>query len=61
MPVKIIFKRRNTLKIFLGAIQFLLNLMQLLQHIEKIYFFHFLDLLLLFLSSQENQFMNHHV
>ena len=61
MPVKIIFKRRKTLKIFLGAIQFLRNLMQLLQHIEKIYFFHFLDLLLLFLSSQENQFMNHHV
>ena len=61
MSVKIIFKRRNTLKIFLGTIQFLRNLMQLLQHIEKMYFSHFLDLLLLFLSSQENQFMNHHV
>ena len=61
MPVKIIFKRPNALKIFLSAIQFLRNLMQLLQHIEKIYFSHFLDLLLLFLFSQENQFMNHHV
>ena len=50
------------MELFLDVIQFLYSLMEHLRHVENIYHFRFVDLLLIFcfLFSLEIQYINHH-